>query len=575
VDDRGFTLVEIMIALGLLMIVMTAAIPAFLGMLRSTVTTRMETQGKNLTQERLEQMRDLRFHVDRQNGPFLDVLDVYYTNAPTSPVATTVTAGGATLSGIYRRAANAADTLAPSSLPYYRVSTGAIPGATGFSQLIYTQFLTPAGAAVPSSRFEGVYDSQVVGRDQAPSLMIGVTVVTTWVDRGRTKTYKAYTRITDGRPQAPVIQSQAKAVAIDITSTAVDGTTLELQGGISNADGAQSSGSSVSGYAAGALATRTGQTPVSGAASQFALPTTAVSGSTSGGPQSGASCSWYGFGSTSTSNVTGNVSTGLPIAPSNAGGSTPPNVMTGSINKNGSGSCGQLSYDNSVSGGIVRPSTDLLGFEMGAAPFVRVPDVTTGSGPAISGSSYVLSNVLTATPQKTQSGAAAGMSQQLILFPNNPESGGQGLVQVTLTSASVDCVSGSSTVDGTVVGAYDFTLKWWGRGPTDLTARMHTARWTYNSSTAAAPVLVAGSDTWDPVNTLLGNGTRLSQLVTAPAAGFAPATVSVGATSGVRGFSNGIFSMTSASTLTNEPAAGYSAITVQLGQLTCVADDQR
>src|SRR3954451_20950999 len=108
-DDRGFTLIEIMVALGLLVVVMTAALPAFLGMLRSTVTTKMETQAKNLTQERLEQMRDLRFHVDRQNGPFLDVLDVYYTNAPVTPVSTSVTAGGATLTGIYRNATNAAD----------------------------------------------------------------------------------------------------------------------------------------------------------------------------------------------------------------------------------------------------------------------------------------------------------------------------------------------------------------------------------------------------------------------------------------------------------------------------------
>src|SRR3982751_3622674 len=106
-----------MVALGLLTVVLTAALPAFLGMLRTTVTTKMETQAKNLTQERLEQMRDLRFHVDRQNGPFLDVLDVYYTNAPVTPAATTVTAGGATLSGIYRKAANAADVGAPTTLP--------------------------------------------------------------------------------------------------------------------------------------------------------------------------------------------------------------------------------------------------------------------------------------------------------------------------------------------------------------------------------------------------------------------------------------------------------------------------
>ncbi|MDX6224917.1 MAG: hypothetical protein QOE64_1293 [Frankiales bacterium] len=570
-----------MVALGLLVVVMTAALPAFLGMLRSTITTKMETQAKNLTQERLEQMRDLRFHVDRQNGPFLDVLDVYYTNANSAGTSQNVAVGAVTLTGQY--VASGAATATLPAAPYYKTTTGQISvtagGARDYSQTIAVQFLTPSGAAVPASRFVDVYDSQVVGKDQPPSLLLGVTVVTNWTDRGRAKRYKASTRITDGRPQAPVIQSQARAVAVDITSTAVDGTTLELQGGLSNADGAQSSGSSVSGYAAGAQATRTGQSPITGAVTQFALPTTAVSGATSAGPVSGGSCSWYGFGSTATSNVNGDVSTGLPIAPSNAGAATPPNVMTGSISKNGAGSCGQLSYDNTVSGGNARPASDLVGYEMGAAPFVKVPDVSTGSGPAISGSSYVLSNLLTATPQKTQSGAAAAMTQQLVLFPNNPETAGQGLVQATLTSASVACVSGSSTADGTVVGKYDLTLKWYGHGPSDAAGAYvwHTARWTYDNtaSASAAPVLVAGSATWNPANTFLGNGTTLSQLITSPGLGVVPATATAGASTGLRGFSNGVLTLTTASTLTNETGPGYSAITVQLGQLTCVADDQR
>jgi hypothetical protein len=563
-----------MVALGLLVIVLTAALPAFLSMLRSTVTTKMEAQGKNLTQERLEQIRDLRFHVDRQNGPFLDVLDVYYTNAKSAGTTTTVTASGQTLTGSYVGTGAAAAPLP--AAPYYRTTTGALRGATAFSQVIAAQFLAPSGSPVPAASFVNTYDSQVVGADQPPSLMLAVTVITSWSDRGKAKKYSAYTRITDVRPQLPVIQSQAKAVAVEISSTAVDGSTLDLQGGILTADGSQSSGSSVSGYAGGALASRTGQTPVSGSVTQFSLPTTAASNSGTSGPQSGGSgCSWYGFGSTGTSNATGDVSAGLPVAPTNAAGATPPNMMSGYISKNGSGTCGQMSFDNTVSGGTARASSDPLGYEMGAAPFVKVPDVTTGSGAAISGSGYVLSNALTSSAQKTQSGAAAAMSQDLILFPNNPESGGQGLVRIKLTSASVDCVSGTDTADGTVVGKYDITLQWWGRGPAESSFGWHTARWTYNSSTGAAPVLAAGSATWDPAGTVLMNGTTLSQYVTSPISGYAPSVVATGATTGLRGFANGVFSLTTASTLLNEPAPGYSAVTIKLGQLTCVADDQR
>ena len=58
-----------------------------------------------------------------------------------------------------------------------------------------------------------------------------------------------------------MIQTQARAVAVDMTSNAADTSTLELQAGVMKLDGAQSSGSSVSGYVTGALATPTGVAP--------------------------------------------------------------------------------------------------------------------------------------------------------------------------------------------------------------------------------------------------------------------------------------------------------------------------
>ena len=570
--DEGFTLVEVMVALVLLTVVMVAALPAFLGMLRSTVTSKKDAQSKNLTQERLEQIRDLRFHVDRQNGPFLDLLDIYYTNAPTAPVTTPVNAGGTALTGIFVNSGTPG--VGEPSLPFYRTTTGALPGAADFSQVIDAQFLAPDGTAIPASRFQSNYDSQMVGKDQPPSIVLGITVITSWNDRGRVQTYRTYTRVTDGRPQLPVIQSQARAVAVDVTSSASDGTTLELQGGVSSADGSQSSGSSVSGYATGALATRTGRTAVSGLASQFNLPTQAVSSTGSSGPNNGSGCGWYGFASTGVSDATGDVSTGLPKSPLDVDASVPPRMMSGYIVNNGGGGCGQLSYDNLVDGGAGRPSFDIVGYEMGGAPYVKVPDAA-GSGPSIVGSTYVSSNVLTAIPQKTASGASVAVGQPVVLFPNNPESGGRGLFSARLTSASVDCGSGSATALGSVVGKYVLSAGWWGKRTSDVVARWHTASWIYDSSTGVNPVLAAGSDTWDPANTLLGNGTRLSQLVTSPATLLQPSSVTTGADSGQRGFPNGILSFTSASTLVNESSPGFSAVTVQLGQLSCVADDQR
>ena len=571
--EAGFTLVEIMVALLLLSVVMVAALPAFLGMMRSTVTSKKDTQAKNLTQERLEQIRDLRFHIDRQNGPFLDLLDMYYTNAPVAPTTTTVNNGGTTLTGTFIAVGTGA--AGEPTGPFYRTTTGPLPGATDFSQVIATQFLAPDGTALPLLSLQGKYDSQTVGKDQAPSMMLGVTVISSWTDRAKTQTFRTYTRVTDGRPQLPVIQSQARAVAVDLTSTAFDGTTLELQGGVASADGSQSSGSSVAGYATGALATRSGQSSLSGLTTQFNLPTQPLATTGSGTRNGGVNCGWYGFGATGISNGTGAISTGLPKSPADVDSATPAKVMSGYLSNNSGGACGLLSYDNLVDGGLGRPTSgDRLGAQMGGAPYVRVQD-GSGSAPSIVGSTYVSSTDLTVIPQRTTAGASVAVGNTVVLFPNNPDSGNRGLFSAQLTSGSVDCVSGSGATLGTVVGKYTLSVGWWGKAPADVVARWHTASWTYNSAVNAAPVPAAGNEVWDPANTLLSNGANLGQLITSPLTGLVPASVTTGATSGQRGFATGIFSFTSASTLLNEPSAGFSAIKVQLGLLSCVADDHR
>lgn len=555
-------------ALGLLTVILTSSLPVLFSVLRSAVSTRLQTQAKNLTQERLEQVRDLRFHVDRQNGPFLDVLDIYYTNATVGGAPTPVTAAGGTVTGTY--VSTGGGTAGEPVAPFYRAETGPLPGAAAFRQRILTQFLTPEGTPVPRAGFENRYDSQVVGRDQAPSLLIGVTVITEWTDGPRAKSFSTYTRLTDGRPQQPVIQSQARVVAVAVNSTAADGATVQLQGGVVSVDGAQSSGSSVSGYAAGALAKRSGAADVAGRTGQFNLPAQGAATGGSATALSGPLCSWYGFGDTSTTDVNGDVSQGLPKAPADVDLGTPdPRRLSAAVLRSG-GSCGQLSYDNTVGGGVPL-SVSGLGGLMGPAPWVRVPDAVSG-GIGTEASGYATATALTAPVQQTSSGARTSMTNGAVLFPGYPDSGGRGLVSARLSSAQLDCVSGTTTVLGTVRGRYTLTLQWWGAQGADLAPSWKTATWVYDSSTGSVPVLQAGSAVWDPAGTDLGGGRRLSDLVTGSPQ---PSAVTTGATKGLRGFPNSIFALTTAPTLSNETAPGFSAISVKLGQLTCVADDQR
>lgn len=572
-SESGFSLAEVMIGMMLTALVMTASLPSFIALLKSSVTVKLDTRAKNLTQERIEQMRALPFHLDRQNGPFLDLLDIYYTNAKLGATTGSLSIGGTVLSGQY--VSSGLSRPGEPAAPFYRVTTEPLSGASGFTQTISTQFLRPNGAVISAAAFQNSYDTQLVGQDQPPSLLVGLTVITSWNDYGKPKSFRAHTRIVDGRSAAPIIQTQAHAVSVDVTSTAADGTTLKLQLGVASAGGSQASGSTASGYATGAIATRTGSDPITGLLSQFDLPVQGIRTSGAAAPASGIGCGWYGFGRSGLSRVDGDISTGLPRVPTDVDLRFPDNALTGYLVENGGGECGVMTYDNLYGGGLTRPPGDPIGDQMGAAPYVRIEHSAGGSAAVVSGAAYVVSNPLTSVAQTSSSGAAAFALQRVVLFPGNPYSGGQGLVSVTLHSSRVDCQSGLPGADGKVVGKYQLTMGWWGKGSIDLAARWHTAAWSYDSATSLVPLLVSGSDTWDPATTSLGNGLFLDQLVTSSLTGAAPAVVTVGAASGLRGFTNGILSLNSASTLTNESGAGYSAVKLQIGQLTCVADDQR
>ena len=238
-----------------------------------------------------------------------------------------------------------------------------------------------------------------------------------------------------------------------------------------------------------------------------------------------------------------------------------------------------MSYDNQTSGGGVA-RTDNVGTAMVGTPYIKVND-TGGGANLITARGYVTSTPVTTVPQTTRSGAAAEMAQPVIMLPRYATNTGLGgLVTAQLTSASVDCTSGTATTLGTVRGQYSVTLRWWGKDSMNLLdvagPRIHTATWNYDSNSQLIPSLLSGGDPWRPTTTDLGvNGLKLSDLVQLGNAGNVPNAVNTGATNGLRGFPTGVLTLTTAPTLANETSTGFSSIQVVLGQLSCVADDQR
>ena len=85
--DDGFSLLEVIVALGLMLIVMTAVLPQLVVGIRAGARASEVTQAKGVVQGQLEKMRSLPFHVAPSAGNFIDVLDRYYPNL-TAPSTT-------------------------------------------------------------------------------------------------------------------------------------------------------------------------------------------------------------------------------------------------------------------------------------------------------------------------------------------------------------------------------------------------------------------------------------------------------------------------------------------------------
>ena len=241
---------------------------------------------------------------------------------------------------------------------------------------------------------------------------------------GVQKRSRTTTLLTDARPQAAVIQSQARAVAVEVGLHRLRTPRTWCCRPVSRSlDGAQSSGSSVSGYATGAVARRTGQAVVEGLNARFQLPVSPVTTAGTRSAYTPSGCAWAAFGRSSLDNVTGDVASGLPKAPANVDGATPATPCPARLEDHASNTCGVLGFTTVVGAGNAR--SDAVGALTGASPLARSP-TPPPRDVAVSGSAYVTATSLLVNPQKTRSGARATMARPLVLFPGTPDNPGTG-----------------------------------------------------------------------------------------------------------------------------------------------------
>jgi Tfp pilus assembly protein PilV len=563
--EDGLTLIEVVTALMIFGFLIAGTSALTLSGIRGLAVSRMDTVGKNLTQERLEKMRNLPFFVSATiTGGSPDLFDKYYVN--------TTTAAATTSSSGFVSGASARDTANgdPATGPFYRtICQQPVPPATttpcnvaggdtrfaAYTQRVTMQLLNGDGSVISNPSF----DSASTGTaGLQPTAIVGVTVTTLWRAASTPKKYSIYSKITDTSSKAPVVTLQARMSALRFTGQLPQQRELLLEAGVIDLNGSLSSSTAASATATGVHANIDSGTAQAGATDFIAAPPNATHGSVLGGSfqtqdalmnAKVADVSGSGVANVGASTLNGNPSAGTSAAPVTAS-------LFGGGSGDGNGSFA-LTADNEPS----NPRLQLIG------PVAQL--YTQGCGTscaAVTGTGYLAS-----TSGATHSATAnvqASMTGILKLFPTQFAPDGVVQVTVTSTSLSLTCTSkAGSSPPASATASYGAVVKYW-NGTTYSQVAL-------NQLTPADPL------TTDILSTQVGvdpsgNALYLSDYVqgwsslTAP--GLIAATKLTTSKTSVSTTFPGFLSIQSATMRTTDPTSTFG---VQLGAATCTAGDLR
>lgn len=573
-EDGGFTLIEVVIAIVLFAMVAQGLAAALIGSATSTTVVKMSQTAKNLAQQRIDAMRSLPYHVDAQNGPYVDLLDLYFHSASgtvdTLPdIVQTPSGGVVTVPGQYQATGSVGGVTGPS---YQVTIAGNLLGQAyaKFTEVVYTQFLrtdNPTAAPLAASQIPSTYNNTLVGKDQPPSPIVGVTVVVTWSVHSQAHVLRTFTEITNEGTDSSLVVAQAKATAVQIQSQDYAGNAITGIVASVTLNGSLSSGSQAGASATGASISDGAVGTVLGAQGAAVAPPnpsgTAGLGAATGRQQIGTSgsCGWGAFGPTQNSDVTATAANGQPRVPADAAASASP-AVSASLLASGGNACAGMWLSNAVDGS---PSTD-PSLNLWSGPMVSVQD-QTGSSPILTGSGDVFTGPA-GPPGAVAATAATTSSTWVKVFPGlsfvpAPPSGygiswPYGLVDVQLTSSTLDCTS-------TIGGGTNATLGYSG----NVAWYTYTAGWQIRSFSWAS-----GSGAGDPLSVV--DVTKAVNSAGTPLSAYVP---SVSGATSVVGGSGGVQSVEAAVSISTVPTLGSSypgsTLGVELGHLSCVAQDNR
>lgn len=566
--EEGFTLIEVIVALGLLMTVSLSVLPLLVKSVQAANVAKGNTQAKNLLQERVELMRNLPFHVPYSTGAqYVDLLDIYFHDRQ-SPSTNSFcsTAAFASATNTYTCTLNSAKL-----------------GFPGFSETITTQFLNKDRAVI--APLAGYTSQSTAGLDVPPSQMIGSRITVTWTQYGKSNSYSTYTQIGNGSAGAPQTVAKIRSTGVSIDSTTDDVTPATLarfDGGLITADAGVSTGATARAVATGAHSSfSSGETSAGQAVGSLDAPPDQLTFATvTGSTSSGVPCSTsvVCFGPSYVANLTGKAAGGVPVV------GTAGAPVTASIMK--SGSAGDRGYwFGNVPTGVLQARLVNLGVQsLGLPPTTSNPtqlvrslqgasnagySVACGAAPAaISNADFVTTKAHIATTggsTHSVTACATATARRLDIMPTSFAP--NGVVQVTLNHASLSC---SSNGAGSAAPTSDWgaAVSYW-NAATSSYVSLNVAKGSPDPLTSS--LLTTGPGGVLVGTSPLGAPLYLGDFISSWSSG----SLNAGATTGTARQSDLTAVALSTVPTRDGDTTGQSSINVALGQLSCTAQDNR
>lgn len=567
-QDGGFSLIEVVVALGILMVLVTALLPQLVVGIRATSTARLVTQAKGMAQAELEAMRNLPYHVSYEAGDFRDVLDYYYKDLGAPSVTPTCKTGDkfappqVTWTG-YVSPTAARCSYEPASGAFYR-AVRLVPAAEGISSFTIvtsTQFLSGSTPPAPVTPPSG-YNTQSAVAGEPASAQIGATVTVLYTERASLRPTSVSTQIARQPPLKTRVRAQAAATAVEVGSLTPDVVPVPITftAGLLSLTGSLTHSSNViANLAATSAGLGTGEEAAGASRTAAAPPTGAAAiGTAVAGTLGVSGCDYACWAPTRVDVPAVSAANGMPVigspsAPAQA-------LLTDKTSNNGlsfgNGPVDRYRSELKLSLPVVRLDKDAVAAGSGVSATCTLATAGTSSFTTASG-------YLTTTGTGVESCAVARASS-LSVMPTTFAP--RGVVLIELRRAAVRCQVTGAGHAASVSRDYEAVVRYW-NGTTYVTAA------TITPSTTSDPL-----DSIDLATTATGGGKMLGDYIDSWS-GLTANRVTTSAASGAAGVKlPGVISLTTQPVRTDPDITSgdpSSTVSLTIGALSCSAMDAR